>query len=262
MMKISEIADKLNEIAPLDLAENWDNSGFQILFEDKEVYKILLSLDITDAVIEEAVNLNADLIVSHHPMYFKPVKNLKSSDLTGKYTIKLIQNAISAYASHTSFDKACRGTNFYLAQLLGLSDLHFFDEFFEQAIGIYGNLQNPLKVREFVNNIYPALNMEEKSMRLIGNPDAKIKKIGLCTGAGMSEFNTAQKLQCDVFITGDIKYHEAVEALEKNRILIDIGHFDSEKFFVENMSVQLENLLGNKVDIIKTKTMRNPFQAV
>lgn len=262
MIKLNEIANELNKIAPLDLAEDWDNSGFQIFLQNNHINKILVCLDITDEVIEEAINAKVDLIVSHHPMYFNPMKNISSGDLIGNYTIKLLQNGISVYSSHTPFDKAPEGTNFYLANLLEMKDLHFFDEFYQNAIGIYGLLSKPLMVIDFVREVCKTLNINEHSVRVIGDVKKEIQKIGICTGAGMSELVFAQKLGCDLFITGDIKYHEALEVMQKKDIVIDVGHFDSEKFFVDNMSAQLEKIFGNQLDIIQTKTMVNPFQVI
>lgn len=258
----SEISDVLNQIAPLSLAEDWDNSGFQILLDKKEIRTVLLCLDVTAAVIKEAINANADLIISHHPMYFNPFRNIVSGDLISDYTIELIKNGISVYSSHTSFDKAEKGTNFYLAKMLGLSDLHFFDEVYEKSIGIYGELPANESVSSFVANMYKTLDIDKHTVRIVGDTDAKILKVGICTGAGMSEFQISQKLNCDVFITGDLKYHEALCAFEKNKLLIDIGHFDSEKFFVENLAAQLRNIYGERLNIIQTKTMLNPFKTL
>lgn len=135
----SEISDVLNQIAPLSLAEDWDNSGFQILLDKKEIRTVLLCLDVTAAVIKEAINANADLIISHHPMYFSSFRNIVSGDLISDYTIELIKNGISVYSSHTSFDKAEKGTNFYLAKMLGLSDLHFLTKFMKNQSASTGN---------------------------------------------------------------------------------------------------------------------------
>ena len=245
----SEISDVLNQIAPLSLAEDWDNSGFQILLDKKEIRTVLLCLDVTAAVIKEAINANADLIISHHPMYFSSFRNIVSGDLVSDYTIELIKNGISVYSSHTSFDKAEKGTN-------------FFDEVYEKSIGIYGELPANESVSSFVANMYQTLDIDKHTVRIVGDTDAKILKVGICTGAGMSEFQISQKLSCDVFITGDLKYHEALCAFEKNKLLIDIGHFDSEKFFVENLAAQLRNIYGERLNIIQTKTMLNPFKTL
>ncbi len=252
----------MEKIAPLNSAESWDNSGFQIFLGKHEFHKILICLDITHAVIREAVNYGADLIISHHPMYFNPVKNIISGNPTSDYTIELVKNSISVYSSHTPFDKAETGTNFYLAKLLGLANILFFDEFYENAIGLFGELENAMSVKDFIAEIYKCLNLKKNSIRLIGDSARKVRKIGLCTGAGLSEFETADKLFCDAFITGDLKYHDALSLSEKGKTLIEISHFDTEKFFVDNMARQLEEAFLNKVSIIKTETMENPFCVV
>lgn len=267
MVKFDKLINKIEEIAPPALALDWDNCGFQIRFPKKEISKVLVCLDVDSRAVKEAIDNKVDLIISHHPLYFNGIKNfdLRGEDdtfNTAKYTFDLLKNEISVYSAHTSFDRAKGGNNEYLAKKIELSDIKFFDERFEGSIGAYGKLKDSITLLDFAKKMTKELGIKPGILRAIGNLDENIKTVGICTGAGMSELKISKKLCCDVFVTGDVKYHEALEAMEAGYSIIDLGHFDSEKFFVDNLAGRLEELFESELEIIRANEMINPFQTI
>ena len=250
-MQIKELEEILNKIAPLDTQEDWDNSGMQLSFGDEDVSKVLVAMEITDKVIDEAVSSDADMIVCHHPLYFNELKHVDGTESSGRYTVRLIENHIAVYASHTPFDFAPKGNNAYLMKLVGAVDFNGFSaqlpeemSFLDFAKKLAGVLGNPLDVR------------------LVGDIDRKIKKISVCTGSGAEFIGEAISRKCDCFITGDLKHHDAQYARENGLCVIDAGHWGTEHTFVDNMSEQLADACCGRLEIIKSKVNQNPVDYV
>ncbi|QAT42898.1 Nif3-like dinuclear metal center hexameric protein [Aminipila luticellarii] len=254
-----ELIHALKKIAPAELAEPWDNSGMQIDLAQDEVKKILVSLEITKEVVQEAVTLGADLIVTHHPLYFSPLKRIDYKNIIGNYTVELIKNGISVYSAHTNFDKADRGNNFYLAKLLGLENLNSFEPFGKEFIGLFGDVSEKKPLKELVKEVECRLNLSPKELQVVGEPDQEISRIGLCTGAGAEMLDIASRTGCELFITGDVKYHDAMRAKETGMNVIDAGHYGTEKIFVRNMAEQLKELLKGQAEIFESQVNINPF---
>jgi len=258
-MNFDEIIKALDEIANPELATDWDNSGIQIYTGTKEVSKILIALELTSDVIKEAKESGVELIITHHPLYFSPIQKIDNNNIIGKYTIELIKSGISVYASHTNFDDADGGNNDYIASVLKLSNIRKFDEGF---IGTFGELTSATPLEEVCKYVKDTMGLT--SVNAVGNPKAPIKNIGICTGAGGSSdmIGIAFNHGCDLYITGDIKYHDAQYALEKGICLIDAGHYGTEKFFVQNMFAQLNDKLHGKVEILASKIDIDPFTVI
>ena len=254
-----ELIEAIEEIAPVALAEGWDNCGMQIDLQPENVEKVMVCLEMSKDIIDEAVANNVDFIVTHHPLYFRGMKKIDSNDVIGNYTCKLIKEDISVYSSHTCFDKAQMGNNFYLAELLGLENTKSFEEIVPDMIGVYGELSKEITLGELLEHIAKAADIPKEELRFIGKLDSKLKNVGLCTGAGVEACEAAQKLGCQVFITGDVKHHDAVNAMEIGMNVIDAGHYGTEKIFIKNMAQQLREKLGDKVQIIEAVSNRNPF---
>ncbi|MEO1928051.1 MAG: Nif3-like dinuclear metal center hexameric protein [Nautiliaceae bacterium] len=235
-MKIKEIYEILDSISPFELQEDWDNSGLLIGDFENEISKIYLTLDIDEELLEK-VDKNS-LIIAHHPLIFKPLKNLIPSSFSTKLAIKMIQKNISFIAMHTNFDKT--HLNKYVAEkVLGLKG--------ESKDFIYSAEINE-SFDEFAKKVKSKLNLQSlKTVKCHEN----INSVSITTGAGIS---LLPYVKTDLFLTGDIKYHEAMEAKIRGISLIDIGHFESEKFFVE----ALFEVLELKTEIIKTNS-KNPF---
>ncbi len=255
-MKTNRLANIIEELAPLGLQEPWDNSGFQINLGTTEISTVLVAMEVTDKVIDEAVFLEADAIVTHHPMLFSPVKCIDDNKVTGNYITKLIKNDISVYSSHTPFDKCDGGNNDYLAKLLHLGDVKVM-EADESGFCRLGFVDGECTIREYIDQISAWLKIDKSFMNFTGNLDTFVEKVGLCTGAGADFASAASKEGCQLFVTGDVKYHDAQNAKEQGLNLLDIGHYGSEKIFVENMAKYLRD--NTDLNIIESSINLNPF---
>ena len=258
MVELKQIADAIESIAPLYTQENWDNSGWQIHLEASKVERILVTLEINEDVVSEAVEKGAQMIVSHHPLIFGGVKKIDDRNASGRMISRLIQNGISVYATHTPFDKCEGGNNDYLAKLLGLTAIQPIPAD-ETGICRMGTLKTAVAAAELAAAYAERTGQDCRSYRLVGNPSEKITTVGLCTGAGSEFFRAAEEAGCDLFVTGDVKYHEAHHAREIGITLLDLGHFGSEQIFAENMAAILRSRLGDCAEIIESEIRLDPF---
>lgn len=220
MALISNIIKIIEEFAPPETAEEWDNSGWQINLHNEETKNILSCLTVTEDVLDLAVNLGCDLIIAHHPLIFSPVKKLENP-----IHINAIRNNVQIYSAHTNFDKANGGTTDILAQKLNLQDIKSVNDYVK-----CGSLPFKMTLEKFIPVLKTTLELN--NVKLI-NKSAKpeIEKIAICAGSGAEFIRDVGS--CDAYITSDIKYHSALDV--KNMVLLDIGHFESEKFFSEKI---------------------------
>ncbi len=239
MPKVYEITEVLNELAPKELKEDWDNVGLLVGDSSQEIKRIFICLDITTAIVQEAVEFGADLIVSHHPLIFKPLKNVVESDIVGGIIRTLVRNNISLFSMHTNFDNADGGMNDLLADKLGLEQVrHFTDNECKDGegnpldnIGRVGILDAPIDMEDFVSVVKQTLGC--RSIRYVGEPDDAVQTVALCSGAGAFGIYTAYRADADVYVTADIKHHDAQLASELGVNLIDAGHFETENIFCD-----------------------------
>lgn len=240
-MKLKEIVEILETVAPPECGADWDNSGVQIDVGN-DVNRVMFCLDVTDDIIDEAISNKIDLIVSHHPLLFNKPNCIDVHQPQGRYIQKLIRANISVYSAHITFDDAPHGNNVYLANLLNLENVCKTPE---KTCWI-GNLQEEKSLDEFVRNIENVLKLPSNYLNVVGNNEQKVRKVGLCTGGGDEFAFEAYRRGCDAFITGDVRLHVAQFAKAQNKILINAGHFGTEKIFAENIKKQVENILMDK----------------
>ena len=259
-MKTSKIGTYINEFCSPYLAEDWDNCGFQILLGDNDVRKVMVALEITGDVVEEAVKSDVQMIVTHHPLLFSNVKIINSNDIIGNHIIKLINNGISVFSCHTNFDKMEGGNNDYFGKIAGFSDIK---KLLNDSSGFCrkGILPSPVTPEELVSHLAGCLGIDRKHIRIAGDNNKQIKTCAWCTGAGSDFINNAFEEGCDCYITGDLKYHEVQDAGMLGRCIIDAGHFGTEKIFVPNMAELLcKSIVGKEVQIIQSAEDINPFK--
>lgn len=233
-VKCSEIINLMNEYANPNLAEEWDNVGLMVGDENSQIDRILVCLDVNDKTIDEAIEKNCNMIISHHPLIFKGIKSVRASDTMGNRIIKLIKNNICVFSSHTNLDIATNGTNDTLAKLLNLEKI---DNLFEKensnvGLGRVGEFAEAIPFKEAINRVKEALSLN--NLVVTGDLDTKIKKVGICTGAGGDIDFIVQAMSkcCDLYITGDVKYHNAQVADDLGLCLIDSTHYASEVIIV------------------------------
>ena len=368
-VKVKDIMGVMEQIAPKHLAEGWDNVGLAIGDPEREVTKIVVALDVIDPVIEEAKEIGAEMIVTHHPMLlFKKIESITTQNALGKRIYNLIENGIAAFSAHTNLDIAKGGTNDVLAELAGLTNIELLEETWAQTfkkivvyvpvghedavrtamceagaghIGAYshctfgaagkgtflplegtdpflgeqGKLEVADEIRletivpsEKVNGVVKAMisahpyeeaaydiyaveqkgktegigrigelpeampfkdfaaMLKEKlgldAIRLVGDGDKMVKKVGLCTGAGVSFTALAAAKGCDAYLTGDIKYHEAQDAIEKGIGVVDVTHYASEVLIVPVLQRKLTEAAkenGWDIEVVCSKVNGQTF---
>ena len=238
MLKVQSIADALNRWAPSKLAEEWDNVGLLTGDPSAGVEKILVCLDAGLGAIERAVEIGAQMIVAHHPMIFRPIKNIRLDRPLGRRLSLLLKNDIAVFAAHTNLDSALDGVNDVLASKLGLIEVKPLGEASDEpSLGRLGRLVEPMSAAEFAAHVKRALGADY--VRLSDAGSFEIKKVGICGGAGADFIMRAKFYGADAFVTGDVKYHEAQTAIDNGIHVIDAGHFATEHPIVEVIAARL-----------------------
>lgn len=268
-MKMSELISEIEIIAPREMEEEWDNCGMQINMGNQEVNRILVALEITKGVIAEAMMKDIDFIITHHPLLFNKIDVVDYNAITGNYIIDLIKAGISVYSAHTTFDDAFGGNNEYLADILGLSRIRRIKnkrpamkgDVREYVVGRMGDFSEPITMEAACRLIEKALDVKGE-LKTVGDSNKIIRTVGLCSGAGGDTMRAAIKNGCDLFITGDVRHHEAQIAIEKGICVIDAGHYGTEKIFAENFADKLRKNVGSAVQIIESEINTNPFKNV
>ena len=235
-MKLKDVMIKLEELSPLAMAEEWDNSGLMCGRKDKEVSSVLLAVDATDEVIEEAVLSGTDLLLTHHPLIFKGIKSVTEDSITGRRLLKLIQADVACYAMHTNFDVI--GMADEAADRLGLKDpevleVTFEDSLSKEGIGRCGDLGTSMSLKECAEMVKEVFLVE--NVRVYGNLKDRVRRVAVSPGSGSHMAEYALKCKADVLITGDIDHHEGIDAVAEGLNIIDAGHFGLEKIFVNYM---------------------------
>lgn len=233
-VKCSDIINIMEEYANPNLAEDWDNVGLMVGDENRTISKILVALDIDDKIIDEAIEKKCDMIITHHPFIFKGIKSIKASDTLGNRIIKLIKNNICVFSAHTNLDIAINGTSDTFAKLLNLEKISNLFEKDNSLVGLgrVGQLEEAMPFSELIESVKNILKL--KNLVVCGDLDTPVKKIGICTGAGGEVDFMLQAISkgCDVYITGDIKYHNSQVANDLGLCLIDATHYASEAIIV------------------------------
>jgi len=224
-MKVKDIISVIEEFAPLSVQESWDNSGLCVGSPEDEVTSVLLGLDCTPALVDEAVACGADMIVTHHPLIFKGVKKISPDDQTGEAIIKAIRAGISIYAAHTSADKVLSGVSGAMAERLGLRNVRILDEDGEgTGLGTIGEFEVPMTSEEAVAFVKERFGL--KVLKASRPVDGKIERVAMCGGSGGSLIGAAMKSGAQLYISGDISYHNFFT--EPHFMIMDIGHYESE----------------------------------
>lgn len=237
-MKIKDIVDFLKEEFPLDLQEKWDNSGIQVGDVENDVKNIMISLDLDSETIKKAKENSCNLIINHHPLLFNSIKSVDFKDDKNKMIADLIKNNITVFAMHTNLDKARGGVNDNFAKVLKLKDIKDLDIENENPMARMGLIKETSS-KDFAKFVKEKLAC--KGLILYGDREKLVKKIALCGGAGSDFIKDAIDRGCDLIVTSDVKYHEALDNC-KNINIIDPGHFASENHVI----YMLKDLLDKK----------------
>ena len=229
-MKVKDITSAIEEFAPLSIQEKWDNSGLVIGSPDAGVKGVLVGFDCTAELVEEAAELGADLIVTHHPLIFGGIRKIDPRDPVGLAIIKAAAAGISVYAAHTTADKVISGVSGAMASRLGLLNVEILDRDGEDSgLGAVGDLPEPMTSAEAVRFIKERFSLGTvRCSRLI---DTRITRVAMCGGSGASLILQAMAAGAQLYVSGDISYHHFFTP--QGFMVMDIGHFESEVDIVD-----------------------------
>jgi dinuclear metal center YbgI/SA1388 family protein len=256
-VKIRQVLSALEQFAPLPLQESWDNAGLQVGLTEAEVSGALLCLDVNEAIIDEAIAKGCNLIVSHHPLLFRGLKQVCGTDYVQRCVIKAIKNDIVIISMHTNMDNAKNGVNWKIAEKMGLQEVAFLSPLAstEAGGGVIGLLPEPMDADDFVLMVKKCFGVEcAQCNELLRRP---IRKVAVCGGAGDFLLPDALAKGADAFITGEMHYHQYFDYEQKLQICV-IGHYQSEQYTSEVFrDIIQRECPGVRTEIAETNT--NPI---
>ena len=236
----------------MNLQEKWDNSGLCIGSPENEVNSVLIGLDCTAELVDEAISCGADMIVTHHPLIFSGLKKISPEDMIGAAVIKAIRAGISIYAAHTSADKVIAGVSGAMAAKLGLVNLAILDEDGEgTGLGVVGDLPQPMTSQEAVDFVKEKFKL--KAMRCSKPIEGMISRVAMCGGSGGSLIAAAKASGAQLYLSGDISYHNFFTP--EGFMIMDIGHYESEIEIVEI----LFSLIKKKIPTFAVRITQNIY---
>lgn len=241
---IDQVCQTLSGLAPLRLAESWDNVGLLVGNRAKAVRRVMTCLTISPSVVAEAVEQSVDLIVTHHPLPFKPLQRLTDDSVSGKMLLDLIGANVAVYSAHTAYDSAVDGINQQWAVLLELTasePLAPSDPVVPHAspadpvlgAGRCGRFERPVGLADLAGRAAGATAAE--NVRYVGRPDQQVNKVAIACGSGGGFLDLAIRKGCDAMVTGEATFHVCLEAESRGVGLVLLGHYASERFAMEAM---------------------------
>ena len=259
-MKLRELIKLLDGAFPFSLALSWDNSGLQVGDCEQEISSVAVALDPTFEVVSKALELGVSCLVTHHPLIFKPLRSVTSDTPVGQTVMALVEHNLSLVSLHTNLDVAPGGLADYVASLLGLEveGPLLVDE--ERDLGRVGLTTNSLDFREFLTLVRTALG--GGNCRIVNPPrsgEKRVWKVALCPGSGGDLVFQAVAVGAQVYITGDLKYHQAVDASSLGLTVIDAGHYGTEMPAVALLCKTLRSLVGKGITVFEIET-EDPFK--
>ena len=268
MLSCQVVMNALERIAPRHLAEDWDNTGLLVGSYAQKVERILVALDVDDIVVAEAIERSADMIVAHHPAIFRGMKQLRTDLPLGRRLAALLTHGVAVAAAHTNLDITRGGVNDVLAARLGLEKLSTFITTAQadgsaESLGRIGTLPAPVAIDDFAHSVRERLGVSH--VRLVRAADRPVRRVAVVGGAGAEFIDTAVRRGADVYVTGDVKYHDAQRAVEQGMHIIDAGHFGTEfpvvSVLAGHLRAELENEHG-EIEIFITNRQQDVFQVI
>lgn len=260
-MQCKEIMQVIEAAYPRSAALDFDNVGLLAGRAGKEVNRVYLALDATDAVIDRAIEAGADMLITHHPLIFSPMKRVTDEDFIGRRVVKLIQSDIAYYAMHTNYDVLGMAT--LSEKILGIKnsqvlDVTMCEDGNEEGIGRVGDLEKPMTLEECC--VYVKHKLKLGSLKVFGDMNGTVSRLAVSPGSGKSAVAPAIAKGADVLVTGDIGHHDGLDAVEQGLAVIDAGHYGTEYIFIDDMKHFLEDKLP-VLDIMTTPII-HPFQVI
>ena len=259
-MKIIDIAVAIEEFAPLSLQADYDNSGLVVGRLDDEVHKALLAVDVTEEVIDEAEREGCDIIITHHPIIFLPIKRLNSASYVERCVERAIRRGIALYACHTNLDSVINGTSWQVGSMIGLDAMTVLEPRRDNpdvGYGVVGVLPRPENAMALLSRVKSIFDVGAVRYSDIPSEDMMVRRVAICTGAGRSLIKEAMAAEADLYITADLHYNDFMMG-ENRMIIADIGHFESEFCAIRILDDVLSKKLCNFA-VRKSVCSRNPI---
>lgn len=265
-MRCKELIGRLDELAPFSYACDWDNSGFLAGRGEKEVKKAMVALDATDEVVDEAVRGGADLLLTHHPLIFKPLKKVNDEDFVSRRILRLIQADICYVAMHTNFDIAPGCMADLAAKRLGLVPERPLEVTGEKdgvcmGIGKVGTLERPVTVGKLAQQVKECFGLPYVTVYGMEQVTEPVMRVAISPGAGGSMIAHGIAAGAQVLVTGDIGHHGGIDAAACKMAVIDAGHYGLEHIFMPFMKGYLEQVAAGAVEVLVEET-RFPAQVI
>lgn len=265
MPRLSELLKDFESIWPASHAELWDSVGLVAGSHNQEVNKVLVSVDLTQAVVDEAESLGVDLILTHHPVLYKPISAISENQPKGALLSRVIRASLSVFSAHTNADAQIDGSSSLLASAFGAVDLKpLVSSAGGFGHGSVGTLSEPKTLSEFADVVSNAIPVTARGVAFAGEQSQIIRKIAVCGGAGDSFLNDVIASNVDVYVTSDLRHHTALDALETPRskplALIDISHFAAESLWVKTAAGRLREM--NHLQVFESRVITDVWTGV
>ena len=258
MVTVSDVAAFLEQFAPLELAADWDNVGLLVGDPAVPVTRLMTCLTVTPASASEASEAGAQLIVTHHPLPFRPLNKLTTDSSTGRLLWQLMRAGVSVYSPHTAFDSAADGINAQLASKLKLQSAQpLVPHSAGFGMGRRGELPHPIALRRLAAETKRLLGVD--FVQIVGDPAAPVQKVGIACGSAADLLESAKGAGCDVFLTGEARLHDCLEAEARGIALLLVGHYASERFGVEHLAEVLTGKFAG-IETWASRRERDPLQ--
>ena len=259
-MKVKEIIEIMNTIAPPELALSFDHVGLMAGSVENDVSKILVCLDLDGRVLDEAEKLGCDMVVTHHPLIFHPVEDLTEDGVRGRLLCRIVRDGLNVFSAHTNLDFTAGGVNDALAEKLGLNDIVATPDGQHR----YGVLPTKISFKEFVSLADEKLSAEGVKCVVPDTFDIekKVSKVGVSCGSYDGEVEWIYKNGIDVLVTGEVKHSAAIDLSMENFATISAGHYPTEVWGAEALCERLQDVLNGKVEIVMSKAGKNPLQSL
>lgn len=256
-MKLKEITAALERLAPLRLQEEKDNSGLQVGFPDADVSRVLVCLDITEAVIQEAAAKDCQLVVSHHPLIYRPLSQVSDTTYQQRCVVAALSSGIALYSAHTCLDKAPGGVNHKMAEVIGLQNLRVLcpEADGNSGFGLVGELPAPEKDTDFLARVKEAFRV--KNLRHSAPDGRLVRRVAVCGGSGNSFLPEAIRAGVDCYVTGEFRYHDYFD--NAGVLLAELGHYQSEQFTKDLLAGYLQDACPS-LEVLLTALDTNPIQ--
>ena len=260
-MKCKELIVKIEAVYPKTAALERDHVGLLCGRSEKEVQRVFVALDATEAIIQEAIGIGADMLITHHPMFRSGIETITDLDYTGRRLLKLIQHDISYYAIHTNYDVLALSE--IVGNVLGLQNQVVLWDTLEQegevhGIGRIGELSKPCSIATCCDLVKDKFGLS--MVRVIGDLNHVVSKVAIAPGSGRSTIPYALAKRVDLLITGDIGHHDGLDAIDQGLAIIDAGHYSTEYLFMKDMkSFLLEQ--DSTLEVV-AETINHPFKTV